>query len=85
MKAADKGHLEITTYLLDNEADINLVSSVEGKTTLMKAAKNGHAAVVELLLMRGAETDTRDKVLLFLYSFKTLAIALTSHCYILQI
>jgi hypothetical protein len=52
--AADRGHLEIATLLLDRGADANAKDSFYGVAPLVWAAQNGHAAVARLLLARGA-------------------------------
>ena len=53
------GHVEVVRRLLDAGADVNQ-PSVDAKTALMGAAMNGHPAVVELLLSRGADKSLRN-------------------------
>ena len=53
------GHVEVVARLLDAGADVNQ-PSVDAKTALMGAAMNGHFAVVELLLSRGADKSLRN-------------------------
>ena len=53
------GHVEVVARLLDAGADVNQ-PSVDAKTALMGAAMNGHHAVVELLLSRGADKSLRN-------------------------
>ena len=52
-------------FLLNKNADINIASSTEGITAIMKACKNGHNRVVELLMARGVHLNAVDKVCLF--------------------
>ncbi|CAI7565786.1 unnamed protein product [Penicillium glandicola] len=51
--ACERGNLEATKKLLDNDADIDIVSD-NGHNALHAAACNGHAEVVTLLLEKGA-------------------------------
>ena len=52
-EAADKGHLEIVDYLLENQADPNNVRMFMNPA-LHKAVRNGHEDVVKALLEHGA-------------------------------
>jgi len=55
------GHLEAATIALDAGADVNAFFPYHAHmTALHQAASNDSAAFVELLLARGARTDTRD-------------------------
>ena len=54
-RAASKGQLRVATFLMEHGADINLNSP------LRVAALNGHKAMVELLLARGAEVNAADR------------------------
>jgi ankyrin repeat protein len=56
--AAQQGHLETVKLLLDNHADMNVLSKL-GQTALGQAAFNGHLDVVKLLLEHGAKLDAR--------------------------
>ena len=53
--AARNGNLEITSILLENGADVNIVDN-EGWSPLMRAAINNNSKVLELLLEKGANT-----------------------------
>lgn len=57
------GKREIVGLLLDHGVDINARSSaLYCKTALHYAALQGHCAVVELLMQRGAKLDTKDLI-----------------------
>lgn len=53
-RAGAKGQLRVAAFLLDHGANINL----DGP--LLKAAENGHKAMVELLVARGADLNVTD-------------------------
>ena len=58
--AAQKGELQLVASCLDNGADIEWHKVSEyGRTALHVAARNGHEAVVRLLLDRGANINSR--------------------------
>jgi hypothetical protein len=60
--AADFGHRELATWLLDMGADPNARCGGEAdETALHSAAWNGDAGMVELLLGRGADPTIRDR------------------------
>ena len=60
MAAAGAGQLEVVRYLLDAGADVNALVQMTrddriGNTAISRAVHQGHVAVVELLLERGAD------------------------------
>ena len=56
MFAADKGHLAVASYLIDQGARINQQSlGLEEFTALMQACHSGQRDMVRLLLERGAD------------------------------
>ncbi|CAD6593008.1 MAG: hypothetical protein ASARMPRED_006925 [Alectoria sarmentosa] len=70
LRAARCGKLAVVKFLCDRGADLELavedkhlvgVSPSLGERTLHLAATSGHAAVVELLLERGAHVNSRDR------------------------
>ena len=52
--AADRGHADIVTLLLDRGASVNAADTFYKATPLVWAAQNEHAEVVKILLARGA-------------------------------
>ncbi|KAK3236837.1 hypothetical protein CYMTET_53048, partial [Cymbomonas tetramitiformis] len=61
-KAAENGHLEVVTLLLEIGADVHARNKVEF-TPLIRAAMCGHADVVEqLMLGSDSELEARDKM-----------------------
>jgi ankyrin repeat protein len=56
--AARAGRVRVVKFLLDNGANINVVS--QGKTALHNAVQFGNRAMVELLLQRGADVKAKD-------------------------
>jgi hypothetical protein len=52
--AADRGHADIVTLLLDRGANVNATDTFYKATPLVWAAQNEHVAVVKVLLARGA-------------------------------
>lgn len=58
-KATAAGDANALAALLDSGGDPN-AKGRDGETLLMIAAANGHLAVAELLLSRGAEVDRGD-------------------------
>lgn len=52
--ASWKGHTEIVTLLLANDADVNFTNK-HGTTALHLAAKEGHCAIVSALIDKGAD------------------------------
>ena len=61
MGAAGYGHLSIVRILLQNMANPNLQSNVDGGTALMAAAHQGHEACVKALLRAKANTELLDE------------------------
>lgn len=55
--AAAKGHLEALTHILQSGASAEPEARYDDGTPLQAAAKNGHFAVVELLLANGADVN----------------------------
>ena len=58
--AVDKSQMEVTTYLLDQNCDINAVTT-DNRTALHMAAQHGDIAMITLLLARGAKINPVDK------------------------
>jgi ankyrin repeat protein len=56
--AAQEGHIDTVKFLLDNHADINIVTKL-GQTPLSQAAFHKHLDIVKLLIERGAKLDAR--------------------------
>ena len=54
---ASKGQVDVVSFLLDNRADVNQGQAAGNKTALHEAVENGHKAVVDLLLARGADIN----------------------------
>jgi ankyrin repeat protein len=57
--AAEAGDLELLKQLCSQNADVTYQNE-EGTTALMKAAENGHTAVVAALLEAGAPWNQQD-------------------------
>jgi len=55
--ASSLGHTEIVELLLENRADIDMVTVATGETALHLATSGGHIATVKLLLERGAAVN----------------------------
>lgn len=55
--AASLGHLEICQYLVEQKADVNVVSAPHGYSTLMIASHEGYVDLVKLLLANGADVN----------------------------
>ncbi len=58
MEACVRGESELTAVLLDSAANIAAKDDA-GESVILKAAREGHARVVTLLLQRGAYPDPR--------------------------
>jgi len=58
-RSAIDGHLELTRGLLDLGAVVD-ARTIDGYDALMYASRNGHEAVVTLLLARGANANSRS-------------------------
>ena len=59
MWASQKNNLDITTFLLEQGANVNTRGG-DGWTALMSASCEGHIETVELLLKWGAKIDIQD-------------------------
>ena len=59
IKAAEKGHIEIVVYLINNGADINYQNNV-GMTAIMKSAEKNHFYVLKILLENNADIEKSD-------------------------
>ncbi|GFP94771.1 acyl-coa-binding domain-containing protein 1 [Phtheirospermum japonicum] len=57
--AVDRGHLNVTTLLLDKNADVNAKDN-DGQTALHYAAVCERTEIVELLVKHGADIDIKD-------------------------
>lgn len=60
LKAAERGHLEVVKYLLDNKASIDL-PDIHGDTALMAAISNGMFMVMECLLEHGVNINAQSR------------------------
>lgn len=58
-QASANGNLELLKELLDEGANINIISQ-NGYTPLHRASQNGHTAVVEFLLSKGADAGVES-------------------------
>lgn len=56
VRAAKRGNLDKVKQLLDQGVDVNTRDGY-GRTALMEASREGHAALVSLLLARGADPE----------------------------
>lgn len=61
--AVKVGRLDIVKLLLDNDAQIDAINSVNYKTALHLAIEQGNQDLVELLLTRGASVNQKDAVI----------------------
>lgn len=59
--AVRRGHVKIASILIDNGADINIVSGDRGNTPVMDAAAVGNAEILTRLIDAGAKLDIRSK------------------------
>ena len=57
---ASHGNLQVTEFLLQNGADVN-VRNLHNGTALISASWNGHSKVVEILLNSGPEIDVENE------------------------
>jgi ankyrin repeat protein len=57
--ACAKGHLDVTSFLIDNGANVNALS-LGGTTPLMMAVQSGNELLVKLLLDKGADLQIRN-------------------------
>ena len=60
VEAAQRGDLEGVRSILDNDNQLVSEKDKSGATALHYAALNGHRRVVELLVARGADVNSRD-------------------------
>jgi ankyrin repeat protein len=58
--AANNGQLRVAQFLLDSGAEVNRSRDFNSWPPLLIAAANGHKAMVELLLAKGADVNSRD-------------------------
>ena len=61
MLAAAGNHIDIVSYLLEQNADIEATNKI-GFTPLLSACISGHLKVVELLVARNADVLVTDHV-----------------------
>jgi len=58
--AADKGHLDVVKYLVNQKTDINAqANGYSPGTPLHLASQNGHLDVVEYLVNRNADANAK--------------------------
>jgi cytohesin len=62
MAAARTGRLDAVRMLLEGSANVNAADTYQEQTALMRAASEGHAAVVEALLQAGANPNLKARV-----------------------
>ena len=55
--AAQKGHVDVVTALLEHNADPNKAMTDDGATPLAVAAQKGHVDVVTVLLQHNADAN----------------------------
>lgn len=61
MDAVWRKNYEITKYLIEQKADLGIISS-DGQPILVLAVGNGNARIVDLLLKNGADPDVKDSM-----------------------
>ncbi len=59
LDAAERGHLDVVKYLLENSADLS-IADFSGRNPLHVSCGEGHTQVVEYLLVKGASVGTPD-------------------------
>ncbi len=59
--AVRKGHEKIVSELINNGADINIISGDRGNTPVMDAAAEGNTEILDKLISAGAKLDIRSK------------------------
>ena len=57
--AADKGHHDFVTLLLEHDAQLN-ARNKKGCTALWLACNGGHLETVKVLIGKGADTEAQD-------------------------
>lgn len=60
--AAFEGHVDVTTLLLDRQADIEAREESSSNTALHVAAVEGHTEVIQVLIERRADMEAKDVV-----------------------
>ena len=60
--AANKGQLRVAQFLLDSGAEVNRSRDANSWPPLLIAVSAGHKAMVELLLSKGADVNSRDSL-----------------------
>ncbi|XP_063436964.1 ankyrin repeat domain-containing protein 23-like [Mytilus trossulus] len=60
MWAAERGHLEVVTYLVTHGSQLDATSTVFERTPLMFAAMRGHLEVVTHLVTHGSQLEATD-------------------------
>jgi len=73
--AAQRGHLSVVEYLVNQKADIN-ARAKDDWTPLHYAAENGHLSVVEYLVNQKADINAKDTSVEFIYLVGLLFIGL---------
>jgi ankyrin repeat protein len=71
-KAAEGGHTETVTFLLEAGADINRGGKLRYDTPLYIASANGHLKVVQVLIKNQAKYDSLEGVTHFFFRHFTL-------------
>jgi ankyrin repeat protein len=61
LAAADHDHLDVVTFLLSKNSDVNAVDTDKSWTALHYAASNGNVAMVKLLLANKANINAKDR------------------------
>jgi ankyrin repeat protein len=79
MKAAQKGHLEIVTRLLDSNADLNYRNKLNSDTALTLAIASGQRSIVDHLLSKNANIFFSSAYLTSNNSRNPLQIAIALH------
>ena len=59
-EAVRGGHGEVVNALLENGASVNAIGTECGKTPLLVAAEEGRSDMVQLLMLKGADTNAVD-------------------------
>ena len=62
MAAVIGGHAEVVKFLITRKANVNLAEPCGGFTALHYAVGSGNAPMIELLMIKGAKRDVRDKL-----------------------
>lgn len=59
--AAREGHLDVVMALINAKADVNVQTTLLGRTALHAAASTGHFDTVKALVTHGADTAILDR------------------------